>query len=136
MTDPIQNPAIIPESDKRFKNGNPLLLPAAFFAIYFMIIPLVFLDICTTLYQLIYFSALGIPKISKRQFIVMERWDLNKLNFWQKINCVYCEYANGLLAWAKAVGNQTEIYSCAIRHQHALKGHEHEKKFYDPKKFE
>ena len=65
----------------------------------------------------------------------MERWDLKKLSFLQKINCVYCEYANGILAFAKAVGNQTEIYSCAIKHRHALKGHEYEKKFYPEKLF-
>jgi len=85
---------------------------------------------------MIYFTTMEIPKISKKQFVVMERWDLSKLTFWQKINCVYCEYANGILAFAKAVGNQTEIYSCAIKHRHALKQRKHEKDFYSEKLFD
>lgn len=142
MTDNNEDPtkdqsafsALVPAKGKRFKVSY-LLLPFAVVAIYSMIVPIVLLHIWTAMYQLVYFTALGIPKIKKNEYIRMERWDLNKLTFWQKINCVYCEYANGILAYFKAVANQTEIYSCAIRHQHALKGHEHEEIFYDAKKF-
>lgn len=143
MSNPQQNKTLeeavvdtlIPASGKRFK-VQTALLPFGIITIYSMIIPIVILDLWVTFYQWVYFTAMGIPKIKKKQFVVMERWDLNKLTFWQKVNCVYCEYANGILAFAKAVGNQTEIYSCAIRHHHALKGHEHEKQFRDVKKFE
>lgn len=126
--------SLIPAEGKRFRI-RWTLVPLGVIAIYSMIIPIVVLDIWVNLYQHIYFSALGIPKIRKRNYVVIERWDLKKLTFWQKVNCVYCEYANGILAYAKAVGNQTEIYSCAIRHHHALKGHEHEREFYSEKKF-
>ena len=126
---------LIPAEGKKFR-VSLLLLPLAIIAIYSMVIPIVILDVWVTFYQFVYFTAMGIPKIKKSEFIVMERWDLSKLTFMQKINCVYCEYANGIFAFAKAVGNQTEIYSCAIRHQHALKDHAYEQQFYSAKKFE
>lgn len=126
---------LVPAEGKRFRMQSALV-PLGIVAIYSMIIPIVILDLSIWIYQSVYFTAMGIPKIKKNQYVRMERWDLSKLTIWQKINCVYCEYANGILAYAKAVGNQTEIYSCAIKHHHALKGHEHEKEFYPEKKFE
>lgn len=134
MTTINQNQAMVLAPDKKL-HSNRILLPFATIVIYTMILPVVILDIAITVYQTVYFSIMGIPKIKKKEYIRMERWDLKKLTLWQKINCVYCEYANGVLAWAKAVGNQTEVYSCAIRHRHALKEHEHERKFYDEKLF-
>jgi hypothetical protein len=139
MSDVRQNsqspfPGLVPAEGKYVK-ARLLLLPLAVVTIYLMIIPIVILDACVTVYQWIYFTAMRIPKLKKSQFVVMERWDLSKLTFWQKINCVYCEYANGILAFAKAVGNQTEIYSCAIKHYHALKGHEYERPYHSAEKF-
>lgn len=125
----------VPAKGKRFRIQT-LFLPMAIFVIYSMIIPLVIIDLSVSWYQLVYFSVMGIPKIKKKDYIRMERWDLKKLTLWQKVNCVYCEYANGILAFAKAVGNQTEVYSCAIKHHHALKDHEYEKKYYSEKRFQ
>lgn len=126
---------LIPAEGKKF-SVSLLFLPFALVTIYSMIIPVFILDVWVTFYQWVYFTTMGIPKIQKNTFVVMERWDLSKLTFMQKINCVYCEYVNGILAFAKAVGNQTEVYSCAIRHNHALKGHEYEKQFHSDKKFQ
>lgn len=114
---------------------NAFTLPLAAIAIYSMIIPVIFLDIWTTVYQAIYFSAAGIPKIKKKDYIIFDRWDLRQLNILQRINCVYCEYVNGLLAWAKSVSNQTEVYSCAIKHSAPRKGQEHQEKFYEYEEF-
>lgn len=123
------NPVIIIEKGKTIRIV-PILIPIGIIAIYSIILPIFILDISISIYQKIYFTALGIPKIDKKKYVVMERWNLSKLNLLQKLNCVYCEYANGILAFAKAVGNQTEIYSCAIKHQHALKEDNHEENFY------
>ncbi len=135
MPKPNTSIAFVPASGKDIQL-KPLLLPLATLVIYFMIVPIFILDLSISLFQTIYFTTFGIPKMKKHDYIVMERWDLTKLNFLQKINCVYCKYANGILAFAKAVGNQTEIYSCAIKHRHALKGHEYEKGYYQEKRFE
>ncbi len=129
MPDKTKNPILVVEKGKTLKIV-PILFPLGTIAIYTMIVPIFILDISTSIYQEIYFTALGIPKIKKKNYVVMERWNLSKLNLLQKLNCVYCEYANGILAFAKAVGNQTEIYSCAIKHRHALKGDNHEDNFY------
>lgn len=143
MFTPLKNPPIVdtilsglvPAKGKVFR-VQAVLMPFAIFSIYSMIIPVAFLDLSITLYQWIYFSVMGIPKIKKSEFVVLERWDFSKLTGWQKFNCVYCEYINGILAFAKAVGVQTELYSCAIRHNHALKGREHENEYRSAKVFE
>ena len=87
------------------------------------------------LYQLIYFSIYDIPKIRFKDYWVLDRWDLHKLTIWQKASCVYCGYGNALTARTKAVTNQTEVYSCAIKHSTHVLGEEHEKKFFPYDKF-
>lgn len=129
-----ESPAMIIQNDKKLRL-RPFFTPLSALAIYSMIIPVFILDIWTTIYQSIYFSITGIPKINKKDYIIFDRWELHKLNLWQRINCVYCEYVNGLLAWAKGVSNQTEIYSCAIKHSARRKGQENEINFYKYKEF-
>lgn len=129
-----ESPGLVIQKGKRLKY-NRLLMPFAAIAIYSMIIPILLLDAWTTLYQFVYFNINGIPMIKKSDYISFERWELGKLNILQKINCFYCEYVNGVMAWAKGVGVQTEIYSCAIKHTHLKKPKEHEKDFYPESKF-
>lgn len=85
-------------------------------AILSMIIPLLMIDVTFSLYQAIYFTICDIPKISKKDYITFDRGRLLKLTLLQRMSCHYCDYANGLMAWAKAVANMTEVYSCAIKH--------------------
>ncbi len=129
-----ETPLSIIENDKKIR-VMPLLAPIEALAIYSMIIPVLLLDIWMSIYQAIYFSILDIPKVHKKDYIIFDRWQLHKLNIWQRINCAYCEYVNGLLAWAKGVSNQTEIYSCAIKHSARRKGQENELKFYKYNEF-
>jgi hypothetical protein len=35
----------------------------------------------------------------------------------QKLNCLYCSYANGVLAYAIEFASRTEQYWCPIQHQ-------------------
>lgn len=100
-------------ADGKRVRPNLLLFPFAVVAIYSLIIPIVILDISISLYQLIYFTTMEIPKISKKQFVVMERWDLSKLTFLQKINCVYCEYVNGY--WPMQKRSETKLRYIAAR---------------------
>lgn len=129
-----KSPAMIIQKGKRVKY-NPFLMPLAGIAIYSMIIPVFILDIWTRIYQAIYFPINEIPRINRKDYVSFERWNLKKLTLLQKIDCVYCEYVNGTLAWTKAVGNQTEVYSCAIKHQFLAKPSDHEKDFTDPSEF-
>ncbi len=99
------------------------------------IIPLVAGHLWCWIYTKMYFPMVGIPPIPVRDYLVFDRMRLQKLNPLQKIGCLYCQYANGVTAWFKAVANMTEIYSCAIKQSLMVKGQEHQKEFHAYEKF-
>jgi hypothetical protein len=103
---------------------------------YICIFALILVDIMLFQFQNIYFQLLEIPKIERKKYVIIDRFKLKRLNFFQKLNCVYCEYANGVVAYAKAVVNQMELYSCAIKHATPPLGQEHHKEFFEREKFE
>ena len=70
--------------------------------IYSLILPLVVIDLWTTLYQWTCFPAYGIPRVRRRDFIVVDRHRLGYLNALEKLNCAYCGYANGLIGLVQA----------------------------------
>jgi hypothetical protein len=84
--------------------------------IYSLFIPLVVLDICVTLYQAICFRVYGIARVQRSDYIVIDRHQLSYLNVIEKLNCVYCGYANGLFAYARQVASRTEQYWCPVKH--------------------
>lgn len=84
--------------------------------IYLLIIPLAALDFFVSLYQAVCFPVYGIPKVRRRDYIMFDRQHLAYLNALQKLNCVYCGYANGLIGWVREVGSRTEAYWCPIKH--------------------
>ena len=108
--------ALVPRSDVRYNALTVGKIVLASVTIYSMIIPIVIMDLFIFFYQQVYFSILGIPKIDRRKYISIERWNLPQLTFAQRVHCAYCDYANGLTSYAKAVTNQTEIFSCAIKY--------------------
>ncbi len=89
--------------------------------IYAMIVPLVLTDICVTLYQAICFPIYGIKKVPRSDFIVVDRHHLEYLNFYEKINCVYCGYGTGLAGYLREIVARTEKYWCPIKHAHRVK---------------
>jgi hypothetical protein len=114
---------------ERLRRRNILLQAVGAVVIWLMIVPLAFLHICFWFYQQVYFSIFAIPKIPMQEYFILDRIKLKKLNWFQRLNCFYCEYANCILAWSKAVANRTEIYSCAIKHDVFKKGQEHQEDF-------
>jgi hypothetical protein len=84
--------------------------------IYAMVIPFAFLDLTMTVFQWICFSAWGIARVPRRQYIVIDRHRLPYLNAIQKLNCVYCGYGNGVIGYAREITSRTEQYWCPIRH--------------------
>ena len=80
-----------------------------------MIVPVVFLDICITLYQAIAFRLYRIPRIVRSDYIIYERRFLDYLNFQQKLQCLYCSYVNGLFAYSVEIAARTERYWCPIK---------------------
>lgn len=85
--------------------------------IYALALPLVLLDIFVSLYQAICFPVYRITKVVRRDHIVFDRHLLGYLNGIEKLNCVYCSYANGLLSYTSEIASRTEEYWCPIKHQ-------------------
>jgi len=84
--------------------------------IWFCLVPSVFLDITVTIYQAICFPVYKIPKVRRDDYIVIDRYALNYLNAMEKLNCVYCGYVNGLIAYVQEIAARTEQYWCPIKH--------------------
>lgn len=89
--------------------------------IWFCIFPVVLLHLVANIYQFICFPIYGIPKVSRKDYIVMDRNRLRYLNQMERFNCVYCEYVNGLLAYVQEIAARTEQYWCPIKHAMSLK---------------
>jgi hypothetical protein len=127
--------SLVVQSDKAVHKPNVLLVLPSAIAIYSVFFPILLLDLWVRFYQAFYFRIMHIPFVPREDFVVIDRYDLSELTITQKLNCLYCEYANGTLAWLKAVANQTEIYSCAIKHKTQPKGQEHQQNFYEYNEF-
>jgi hypothetical protein len=84
--------------------------------VYSMIVPITLLDIWISLYQAICFRVYGITLVQRSAYIVIDRQHLAYLNVIEKLNCVYCGYANGVFAYVREVAGKTEQYWCPIRH--------------------
>lgn len=100
--------------------------------IYSVIVPFVLLDIFITAYQWICFPIYGIEKVKRSDYFVFDRYHLQYLNLVEKINCAYCSYGNGLMAYAGEISGRTEKYWCPIKHaRKAVKVHQHYMDFAD-----
>lgn len=84
--------------------------------IYALIVPLALLDLSVTLYQHICFRAYGIARVRRAEYIVIDRQHLRYLNWIEALNCIYCSYANGTIAYAREIAGRTENYWCPIKH--------------------
>lgn len=100
--------------------------------IYGMAIPLILLDLCVSLYQAICFPIYRIAKVKRENYIVMDHQHLAYLNIIEKVHCLYCSYAVGLLAYAQEITARTEQYFCPIKHENKVLGvHSRYKHFLD-----
>jgi hypothetical protein len=111
------------EQQRRFKTGMlPYLLSANLFSvltapvIYAVLLPMLLLDLFITVYQHICFRAYGIARVKRSDYFVYDRAHLAYLNLIEKINCAYCSYGNGLMAYGREVVARTEQYWCPIKH--------------------
>lgn len=100
--------------------------------IYSLIVPLVLFDLCVTFYQWICFPVYGIARVRRADYIVMDHQQLAYLNIIEKVHCMYCSYAVGMLGYAREVTARTEQYFCPIKHaSKILSAHSHYKDFLD-----
>ena len=90
--------------------------------IYSVIFPLLFLDLCLTIYQATCFPVYRIAKVRRTDYIVIDRQHLEYLNVFERFHCIYCAYANGLLAYSCEIAARTEQYFCPIKHARKILG--------------
>jgi hypothetical protein len=97
------------------RHARPAVILVAPF-VYLCLIAFVILDLTLTLYQAICFPVFGIPKVSRRPYLLFDRGRLRYLNLLERVNCVYCSYANGLLSWTAEIAARTEQHWCPVKH--------------------
>ena len=88
--------------------------------IYSMVVPLVLVDLSFTVYQHICYRAYGMPRVQRRDYLVNDRHRLAYLNTIEKVNCTYCGYGNGVIAYTREIISRTEQYWCPIRQAHRV----------------
>jgi len=112
-------------------DANPLMILTAP-VIYSLIVPVALLDLSVMAFQAICFPIYKMPKVRRRDYLVFDRHHLAYLNIIEKINCAYCSYANGTIAFAREVASRAEIYWCPIKHARRVLGpHPHYQGFAD-----
>jgi hypothetical protein len=84
--------------------------------IYACFIPFVLLDLFVSAYQAVCFPVYGIPKARRKDYMAIDRNKLRYLNALEGVNCMYCSYANGLLAYVVEIAGRTEQHWCPIKH--------------------
>ena len=90
--------------------------------IYVLIVPFILLDLLVTLYQATCFPVYGIKKVRRKDFIIFDRHHLAYLNALEKLNCCYCSYANGIIAYVLEIASRTEKHWCPIKHAKKVAG--------------
>jgi hypothetical protein len=111
--------------------SRPLMVLSAPF-IYSLILPFALLDAFVTTYQAVCFRVYGIPLVRRQDYFIFDRGHLAYLNAIEKLNCVYCSYANGLIAYVREVASRTEQYWCPIKHaRRVISAHDHYAAFLD-----
>jgi len=85
--------------------------------LYFLLIPIFISDIFVEIYHHICFPVYKIPLVKRKTYIKIDRHKLKYLTFPQKIGCVYCGYANGVISYWADIAGKTEEFFCGIMHQ-------------------
>ena len=101
--------------------ANPLVILTAP-VIYAGIVPFLLLDLFVSVFQAVCFPIYGIAKVKRADYLVFDRHHLAYLNALEKLNCAYCSYANGIVAFAREVAARTEQYWCPIKHARRVVG--------------
>lgn len=100
--------------------------------IYSVIIPIALLDLSVSFYQHTCFRVYGIERVDRSNYVIIDRQHLVYLNTIEKINCMYCGYGNGVIAFVREVFARTEQYWCPIKHaSKQLDAHQLTEKFTD-----
>lgn len=100
----------------KFLGGAPPLIVLTSPIIYSMAIPLALLDLWASAYQAICFRVYGLPRVKRSDYLAFDRQKLHYLNVIEKLNCDFCAYGNGVVAYVREISSRTEQYWCPIKH--------------------
>lgn len=89
--------------------------------IYSTLVPFVVLDAWISLYQAICFRLWGLCPVRRRDYFVIDRHTLGYLNAVERLNCLFCGYANGLIGYVREIAARTEQYWCPIKHARRIR---------------
>jgi len=112
-----------------FLRRSPLATVVVAPAVYGLIVPLFLLDIAVSLFQAVCFSAWRMERVRRADYVIIDRHRLAYLNGIEKLNCAFCGYANGVIAYAAETASRTEQYWCPIKY--ALKVRRPNKRYRD-----
>ncbi len=100
--------------------------------IWSCLLPALFMDLVLTVYQAICFPVYGIPKVRRGDYVVLDRQYLEYLNVIERLNCFYCGYFNGVVAYVEEIAARTEQYWCPVKHARKVRSmHSRYRKFLD-----
>jgi hypothetical protein len=70
--------------------------------------------------------------LPRRRYFTIDRHKLAYLNGIEKINCTFCSYADGLIAYVREVAARTEQYWCPIKHARQIpQPHSHYERYFE-----
>lgn len=119
-------------SSVKYLSSLPFLIILTIPFIWSMMIPILLVDIFVSIYQSICFPIYKIPKVKRKDYVIMDRHTLFYLGRVEKINCWYCEYFNGVIAYVGEIAARTEQFWCPIKHSKLQqKMHSRYYKFFD-----
>jgi len=58
--------------------------------------------------------------VHRADYLIFDRSKLRYLNHLERVNCRYCSYANGLIAYVGEIAARTEQHWCPIKHSHEI----------------
>ena len=104
--------------------STPILVILTSPLIYVCVAPFLLLDLAVAIYQAVCFPIYRIPRVERSDYLVYDRGHLAYLNAIEKVACIYCSYANGLLAYIMEIAARTEQHFCPIKHaRRSLQSH-------------
>lgn len=84
--------------------------------IWSCLLPALLLDATVSLFMRLCFPIYKIPMVKRSEYIIIDRHSLAYLNLIEKINCCYCGYFNGLIAYTREIAGRTEQFWCPVKH--------------------
>ncbi len=99
-----------------FLRRSPLAALVVAPAVYGLIVPLVLLDLSVSVFLWVCFPAWGMERVRRADYVIVDRHRLAYLNGIEKLNCAFCGYANGVIAYAREAASRSEQYWCPIKH--------------------